>query len=481
MSQTLPSGIRVPDLTPVDRLRDAAEYLTKALRAVNIPLLDDADAIDTMMILEKAGRAVDAGRVASTTDVGQRAERGSDETLAHKLGCTDRLDLITAVTLVSFAEARRRMSLGAQTNDRQELCQVIDPFFPAVADGLRSGELGLDSARYIVNGLRPVARRADVELFRLAERTLVANATGAITPETEGEPNSGIALPADVIRRLVQEWLARLDPDGVEPVESMLRPTSTISFGTLKDGLHRLLGAVTPEMRGAMDTVFSSFISAGSVPSFLPIIDADPTDPTAGPVDVDPRSAGEQRAAIMQAMFENIAADPRTPTMAGAAPQVLIHVNVRDLDNDRGVGWIDGQEAPISMRAVRQAICNGGSQGILFDRNDAFVKLGKKNRTFTKRQRLAISSRDGGCIIPGCSVPAYWTQIHHVKPWKLDKHTEIDNGVCLCRRHHAEIEQSGWQIMMDRGRPMVRGPVWADPSQTWRPAQTHRANRAVSV
>ena len=133
------------------------------------------------------------------------------------------------------------------------------------------------------------------------------------------------------------------------------------------------------------------------------------------------------------------------------------------------------------MRAVRQAICNGGSQGILFDRNDAFVKLGKKNRTFTKKQRLAISSRDGGCVIPGCNVPAYWTEIHHVKAWRHDKHTEIDNGVCLCRRHHAEIEQSGWQIMMDKGRPMVRGPVWADPSQTWRPAQTHRANRPVSV
>ena len=112
MSQTLPSGTRSPDLTPVNRLRDLVGQISEALHAVNIPLLDDADAIDTMMSLEKAGRAIDAGRVASTTDIGQRAERGADETLAHKLGCTDKLDLITAVTLVSFAEARRRMSLG---------------------------------------------------------------------------------------------------------------------------------------------------------------------------------------------------------------------------------------------------------------------------------------------------------------------------------------------------------------------------------
>ncbi|MFO7690401.1 MAG: HNH endonuclease signature motif containing protein, partial [Cryobacterium sp.] len=164
-----------------------------------------------------------------------------------------------------------------------------------------------------------------------------------------------------------------------------------------------------------------------------------------------------------------------------AAPLVMIHVNVRDLDTNREVGWIDGQEAPISMRAVKQAICSGGYQGVLFDENDAFVKLGKKNRCFTPKQRLAISCRDGGCVIPGCDVPAYWTQIHHVKAWAKDHRTEIDNGVCICRRHHAEIESSGWQIMMVRGRPMVRGPAWVDPSQTWRPAQTHRANRAVSA
>ncbi|MFO7689599.1 MAG: DUF222 domain-containing protein, partial [Cryobacterium sp.] len=242
-------------------------------------------------------------------------------------------------------------------------------------------------------------------------------------------------------------------------------------------GLHRLIGGVTPEMRGAIEPVFDTFIAADSVPTFLPV-ERDADD---APIDVDPRSAGEKRAAIMLAMFENIAADPRTPTMAGAAPLVMIHVNVRDLDNDRGVGWIDGQEAPISMRAVKQAICSGGYQGVLFDRNDAFVKLGKKNRCFTPKQRLAISSRDGGCVIPGCDVPAYWTQIHHVKAWAKDHRTEIDNGVCICRRHHAEIESSGWQITMVKSRPMVRGPAWVDPSQTWRPAQTHRANRPVSA
>ncbi|MFO7691172.1 MAG: DUF222 domain-containing protein, partial [Cryobacterium sp.] len=206
MSQTPPSGTAILDPDPVERLRHAAEHLAEALHAVNLPLLDDPAAVDVMMILEAAGRTVDAARIASTTDIGHRAERGPDETLAHKLGCTNTLDLITAITRVSGREARRRLKIGGQTTERLSLGGYLPPLFPAVAAGLQSGQLCVDSADHIVTGLRKVASRADCNMFRLAERTLVANATGEITDDTDGEPGSGIALPADVIYRLVQEW-----------------------------------------------------------------------------------------------------------------------------------------------------------------------------------------------------------------------------------------------------------------------------------
>ncbi|MFO7690345.1 MAG: DUF222 domain-containing protein, partial [Cryobacterium sp.] len=161
MSQTLPSGTAVLGPTPLERLRHAAEHLTEALHAVNLPLLDDPSAVDAMMILEHAGRAVDAARVFSTTDIGRRAGRDPDEGLATKLGCTSSLDLITGITRISRREARRRLKLGAQTADRESLARVLPPFFPAVADGLDSGDLGVDSAEVIVQGLKTVSPGVD--------------------------------------------------------------------------------------------------------------------------------------------------------------------------------------------------------------------------------------------------------------------------------------------------------------------------------
>jgi hypothetical protein len=164
--------------------------------------------------------------------------------------------------------------------------------------------------------------------------------------------------------------------------------------------------------------------------------------------------------------------------MGGAAPTVMLHVNAVDLANDKGVGWIDGVEAPISLRNVKQMICAGGYQKIIFGENGEVLHLGEKERFFSPGQRRAIAARDGGCVIPGCNVTAAWAEVHHVVPWQKHGLTDITNGVLLCWYHHHGIETSGWQIRMIRGKPEVMAPVWLDPSRTWLPAANHRSTRA---
>ncbi|WP_198411007.1 HNH endonuclease signature motif containing protein [Cryobacterium sp. TMT1-3] len=147
-----------------------------------------------------------------------------------------------------------------------------------------------------------------------------------------------------------------------------------------------------------------------------------------------------------------------------------------DLQAGRGVGWIDGIDAPISMRRVKETICTGGSQHVIFGENGAMLYLGETVRRFAPKQRAAIAARDGGCIIPGCTIPARWTEVHHIIPAGKGGPTNVDNGTNLCWFHHHTIDTNGWQIRMINGRPQVRGPLLWDPTQTWRPAHTHRAN-----
>ena len=94
--------------------------------------------------------------------------------------------------------------------------------------------------------------------------------------------------------------------------------------------------------------------------------------------------------------------------------------------------------------------------------------LGTEERVFNRRQRRAIALRDGGCLIPGCGVPAAWCEIHHVFEHARGGPTHTDNGVLLCWFHHRFLDRNGWEIRMNHGVPEVRAPLWFDPLHQWR-------------
>ncbi|TFD07703.1 HNH endonuclease [Cryobacterium sp. TMT1-66-1] len=136
---------------------------------------------------------------------------------------------------------------------------------------------------------------------------------------------------------------------------------------------------------------------------------------------------------------------------------------------------MDGIDGPLSPGQVDELICAGGYQPVLFGHTGTILHLGRSNRFFTATQRRALAARDGGCVIPGCTVPPHFTQAHHVTPWSQGGLTDIDNAVLLCNAAHSSIETSGWDIQMRGGRPWIRGPLAFDPTQIWRPAGQNRA------
>src|SRR5690606_36300448 len=131
-------------------------------------------------------------------------------------------------------------------------------------------------------------------------------------------------------------------------------------------------------------------------------------------------------------------------TIGGASPTVLVSIPVDDLQNGRGAGWVSlggpgGESVPLSVRAVHQMVCTGGAQPITLDHDGAITQLGSEQRCFTPAQRRAITLRDGGCIVPSCTIPASWCEIHHVTPDAAGGPTHTDNGVLLCWFYHRTI------------------------------------------
>jgi hypothetical protein len=509
----LPGVQRAHTGTFGDKLRaiDEAKHLfLAAVTSIDTVGLSDAEAVALTQAVEAIGRPVDAGRVTTAAVIGARASRGlGRESLAWRMGAASPSELLTRLTNASSWEMNHRVKLGEKVTPRQLGSTRMDPVFPVVAAALAAGEIGLDSAENIVTALADYKTHgrfdANPDDVDAAERALVEDATGAIYgrrgdddqetadadrpsdgPICRIGDSAGSTFPADLIKGMGLEWKAALNPDGVAPNDATSEAKSTFGFGRLKDGLYPLRGGFTPELKGIVSNVFNTFLSARSRPAFPSAEEQDRIN--AGELvpgnALDERTGGQKQADIIRGIFTQVAQDPTTPSMGGLPPTVMVHVNARDLltkngVNLSGVGWIDGVDAPISMRTITQMIDNGGMQPVFIGANGAVLGLGSKTRCFTPQQRKAITARDGGCVIDGCECPPQWTEVHHVVPWQYGGKTEITNGVLLCWYHHHSLATSGWQIRMVDGMPQIKGPPWLDPEQKWRTPKRHRASRAA--
>ncbi|GAA1814632.1 HNH endonuclease signature motif containing protein [Agromyces neolithicus] len=444
--------------------RDALEQLRSTL--ADVLGFDDAagwsddELLTNMGALECLGRLVDAHRAAFAGEVAERSrlELGA-ERLSSRKGCRSAAELIERVTQASAFEARRRIALGTATRARAGFTgEPIAAQFPLVASALAAGDLGADAASTIIRELDRTRPVADPVALATAEQALVAEATG----RGDGAP---VCATADELRVQAQAWSTFLDQDGREPDDERAMRHRGFRLGRARAGLIPVSGDLMPEVAAKLTRLFDAHLSPRSGTGFMT------DDERASLAETgEQRTSDQQRHDVLAAVIDTAARSGEHPTIGGAAPTVLVSVRASDLAAGRGRAHADGVDIPISLRAARHMICTGGTQTVVFDADGRIIELGAQDRCFTPHQRRAITLRDGACVIPGCSVPASWCEIHHVIPDVDGGPTHPDNGVLLCWFHHRSIDTSGWGIQMVRGVPHIRPPSWLDPGGGWRPA-----------
>lgn len=208
------------------------------------------------------------------------------------------------------------------------------------------------------------------------------------------------------------------------------------------------------------------------------------SDTGSAPTITDDRTPDQKRHDAFAALMEAALKAGHLPQTANGSATLVVTISEEELDKPDGTGrMIDhfGQETPVTARSARHTACNGKVMLMRHTRKGRIVELQNLQRVFTEHQRKAIIARDGGCVIPGCEVPAGWCEIHHVIPWAESQVTDVSNGVALCGWHHRTIETSGWDIRMRDGVPEIKAPPGIDPEQKWRPARPRVPEHAIML
>jgi hypothetical protein len=249
---------------------------------------------------------------------------------------------------------------------------------------------------------------------------------------------------------MARVWLQALDPDGAEPREDERIAERSFTFAQHADGMFRGALVLPPDQGAAVKAVLDAHCSPRTAGGF--------DDPAA--IGDDERTDEQRRADVLAGLFAAHARSGDAPRPGTDAPTLLVAVTREQLELHArgGAGLCDivetGETVPAALAA--RMLCDGFVQTALVDGEGHTLKLGRRRRLFTPAQRKAIMLRDRHCQGPGCTMPASWDEVHHVRPWIDGGETDIDNAILLCSRCHHEVHRGRLRIERAGSRWRVR-------------------------
>ncbi|NQX36193.1 DUF222 domain-containing protein [Herbiconiux sp. VKM Ac-2851] len=353
--------------------------------ASHMASLTDDELLEVVAVGEAVVRAMLAQqvRLAGEISVRSRTELG-DEGLSRSQNFTSPVKLLAHVTGASARECKSRLELGRKLRGAVLLGGGEGPApFPAVARVLDEGVLGVEAAAAIVKQCGVLADRGcSPEVLSLAEETLV-------------DQTISCRLTADETFRAAIHLREVLDPDGAEPRDEVLQMQRSLTIAQSSDGMYRGKFALAPEQGG----VWMSSIRALQSPRVAGprFVDGDEY------VIADGRTQAQKNADTVTELIARAAGADDMPRINGAIATVNVHITLDDLENGRGVGWIDGIDQPIPASTVEQLRCTSPTAATLFGDKGEVLYHGKAKRLFTAAQNRALAARDGGCVWPAAT------------------------------------------------------------------------------
>jgi len=167
----------------------------------------------------------------------------------------------------------------------------------------------------------------------------------------------------------------------------------------------------------------------------------------------------------------------RSSGTRGSSPYfVVAHVPLESLidpqsDEASALAGELERDGLLSVETVRRLACDTTIAIAVDDDVGHTMYEGRARREPTDAQHREIRRRDRHCRFPGCT-NATFTNTHHIKPWKPDGRTDLDNLALLCEYHHHRVHSKQWTMSGDANAELsFIGPtgrvMTSRPSPLW--------------
>ena len=218
-----------------------------------------------------------------------------------------------------------------------------------------------------------------------------------------------------------------LNPDGEFSDEERARKRG-ITLGNREfDGMSRINGLVTPELRAAIEAMLAKLAAPGAC-------NPDDERPV---VDECPMRCGASRSSAAQRNHDGQLAGIRGLIASGKLGQhnglpvsIVVTTTLKDLEAASGKARTGGGTLVPMSDVIRWASAAHHYLAIFNDGKP--LALYHTKRLASPAQRIMLYAKERGCTKPRCDAPAYHSQVHHVQGWTNTHRTDINDLTLAC-------------------------------------------------
>lgn len=411
-------------------ISDSLADLNSAVQAVEkldwdrLPVAEQLEAMERLEVIGRRTRACLSDAAASVTRGGPKVQNGT----AHRL--------VADVLRISPAEARRRIQDAAQLAPRTTLTgQSRPPELPATAKAWHSGLLDIEHLRVVQRFMRDLPDDIPPAAAEKAEEFLAEKAA---------------ELRPDQLDKLAQRLAMTLNPDGAFSDEYRSSQRGFQWCGRQRpDGMSVARLVATPELRAMLEAWMAKF----AAPGMCNPADNSPTvsgEPSRDCMDRDARTSAHRQHDALAALVRGQLGDPSLGNHNGLPVTVVVSATLEQLQTAAGAAVTAGGTLLPMPDLIRMA-SHAYHYLCIFDKHtERALYLGRTKRIASADQRIVLHAKDRGCTAPGCDVPGYLCETHHVDEWTDGGRTDVDRLTFACGPHHRLIGPGGWQTRKRR-------------------------------
>jgi hypothetical protein len=421
---------------------DAVDAAVDGVAALNFDALTTREWLALLERCERVRRRLPA---VEHPLINQLARQATPEELGGKLS-----HAIAEWTLISRAEAARRIREAADLGERRGLTgEPLAPAMAATAAAQRAGKLGAGQVAVIrqfyhqLPGWVDAKTRDDVEA-RLAKH--------------------GSQYRPEQLAGLADHIGDCLNPDGTYRDEDRARRRGVALGKQEADGMSALRGWLSPEARATVEAVLAKLAAPGMCNPCddNPCVDGAPAEEA---IEGDTRSASQRNHDALLAAMRALLASGKLGQHNGLPASIIATTTLAELEAAAGRG-LTGGGSILPMSDVIRLARHARHYLAIFDKGKALALYHTK-RLASPGQRIVLYAKDRGCSAPGCDVPGYYCEVHHVTDYAKCRTTDVNDLTFGCGPHHRLLQPGGWSTRkrangdtewippphLDRGQP----------------------------